>query len=247
MPRRESRQSAMPGAALNSVALVTMTWARTRSDEELLLRSLSTATTLGLPIVIADRNGPPEFVERLSRLSQTAVVPPRGEGLVLQITAAFDAAAACAPETLFYSEPDKEMFFAGAAARLLERARHVGGPALVLAARSEASFATFPPMQRYTESIVNHLCGDLLGVGGDYSYGPFLMPRRLLSKVTLPPNLGWGWRFAAFRAARCEGLPIVHVPDDLPCPVEQRDEDDADRVHRVRQLSENLLGLITGA
>jgi hypothetical protein len=31
----------------------------------------------------------------------------------------------------------------------------------------------------------------------------------------------------------------------LPCPVEQRDENDAERAHRVRQLSENLLGLVS--
>jgi len=230
--------------SLSSIALVTMTWARTSSDEELLWRSLSTAATLGLPIAIADRNGRPEFVERVSRLPRTSVVRAGAEGLVPQMTAAFDAAAVFAPETLFYSEPDKQLFFAGAAARLLERARLFGKPAVFVAARSDASFETFPPMQRYTEAIVNHLCRDLVGAAGDYCYGPFLMPRRLLSNVALPPSLGWGWRLAVFRAARRDGLPIVHVADDLPCPVEQRSEDDAERAHRLRQLSENLLGLI---
>jgi hypothetical protein len=221
-----------------------MTWARTSREEDLLVRSLAAAAALGLPIAIGDRNGRPEFVERLSRLPHAVVVRSRKEGLVSQITAALDAAAAFRPEMLFYSEPDKQLFFAGAATRLLERARRYGKPALVLAARSDASFATFPPMQRYTECIVNQRCGELFGVTGDYSYGPFLMPRRLLSHLrALPSNLGWGWRLAAFRAAAHEGLPIVHVADDLPCPVEQRGEDDAERVHRLRQLSENLLGL----
>jgi hypothetical protein len=227
------------------LALVTITWARTSSEEDLLVRSLAAAAMLGFPIAIGDRNGRPEFIERLLCLPQTMVVRTREEGLVPQITAAFDAAAAFAPEMLFYSEPDKQVFFDGAAVRLLAEARRYGKPALVLAARSDASFATFPPMQRYTESVVNQLCAELIGVPGDYSYGPFLMPRPLLSHLrALPSTLGWGWRLAAFRAARREGLPIVHVPDDLPCPVEQRQEDEADRVHRLRQLSENLLGLI---
>ena len=222
-----------------------MTWARTSREEDLLVRSLAAAAALGLPIAIGDRNGRPEFVERLSRLPHAMVVPPREEGLVSQITAALDAAAAFEPEILFYCEPDKEMFFEGAAARLLECARRYGKPALILAARSDASFATFPPMQRYTESVVNQLCGELLGVTGDYSYGPFLMPCRLLSHLrALPSTLGWGWRLAAFRAATREGLPIVHVPEDLPCPVDQRHEDDAARLHRLRQLSENVLGLV---
>jgi hypothetical protein len=235
----------MHGAPQLPVALVTVTWARTSSEEDLLVRSLAAAATLGLPMAIGDRNGRPEFVESLSRLPHTVVVRTREPGLLPQITAAFDAAATFAPQTLFYSEPDKEVFFAGAAVRLLEHARRYGESALVMAARSDASFATFPPMQRYTESIVNQLCAELIGVPGDYSYGPFLMPRPLLSHLrALPSTLGWGWRLAAFRAARREGLPIVHVPDDLPCPVEQRQEDEADRVHRLRQLSENLLGLI---
>jgi hypothetical protein len=195
---------------------------------------------------IANRDVRPEFAERLSRLANAAVVSVREEGLVPQIMAALDAAAARQPEMLFYTEPDKESFFASAAARFLDAARRLGKPALVLAARSEASFETFPPMQRYTEAVINHLCSDCLGIAGDYSYGPFVMPGRLLSHVrTVPRDLGWGWRLAAFRAAGRERLPIVHLPYDLPCPVSQTHEDQADREHRIRQLSENLRGLLT--
>jgi hypothetical protein len=227
------------------VGLVTMTWAPSSHQEDLLMRSLAVAATLRLPIAIADRNGRPEFVERISGLPRTVVVAAGENGLVPQIMAAFDAALAFEPRMLFYSEPDKETFFSQAAASLLEGALRLDTPALVLAARSDASFATFPPMQRYTESVVNHVCGELVGVAGDYSYGPFVFPRELFSKIRdLPSNLGWGWRLAAFRAARREGLPIVHVLHDVPCPLDQRREDDTERVHRLRQLSENLLGLI---
>jgi hypothetical protein len=222
-----------------------MTWARTLAEEALLARSLTAAATLGLPMSIADRNGRAEFLERLSRLPRATVIGTRQEGLVSQIAAAFEGAAGCDPNMLFYTEPDKEAFFAGPAARLLARASRQPTPALVLAARSPASFATFPPMQRYTEAIVNHLCAELIGIAGDYSYGPFLMPRPLLAHVrSLPADLGWGWRFAIFRAAARERLPIIHVDDELACPADQRDEDEADRAHRIRQLSENLRGLV---
>jgi hypothetical protein len=48
-----------------------------------------------------------------------------------------------------------------------------------------------------------------------------------------------------FRAAHRERIPIEHVVSDLPCPLEQRHEGDAERAYRIRQLSENLLGLVS--
>jgi hypothetical protein len=38
-------------------------------------------------------------------------------------------------------------------------------------------------------------------------------------------------------------MAIVHVQDELPRPFDQRREDDEERAHRLRQLSESLLGL----
>lgn len=228
-----------------TVAMVTMTLARTPEEETELLRSLSIAATLGLPMVIADRGGRREYVERLARLPGAVVAPVTEAGLVPQIQAAFARAEAFACDLLLYTEPDKAWFFAEAASRLVQAA--LAAPTdLLLSARSDASFATFPPMQRYTESVVNHLASELVGVTGDYSYGPFLMPRVLSSHVgTLSSRLGWGWRFAMFRAASRAGVPLRHVVDDLPCPMEQREENDGERAHRVRQLSENLLGLVS--
>jgi hypothetical protein len=88
-----------------------MTWARTAAEEALLIRSLSDAATLGLPMAIADRNVRPEFIERLARLPRTVVVSARGAGLVPQIMSAFDAAETFAPEMMLYTEPDKEASF----------------------------------------------------------------------------------------------------------------------------------------
>jgi hypothetical protein len=96
--------------------------------------------------------------------------------------------------------------------------------------------------------VINHLCGDLIGSVGDYSYGPFLMNRALLTHVTnVGPAAGWGWRHFAFLTAHRVGLRVVHVTDDYACPPDQRAEEDADRAHRMRQLSQNILGLIDPA
>lgn len=104
---------------------------------------------------------------------------------------------------------------------------------------------TFPPIQRYTEGVINHLCGELIGVSCDYSYGPFLLNSMLLPSVeAMEPTLGWGWRHFILRTAHRLGHRVVPVIGDYPCPDDQRTEDDEERAHRMRQLSENVLGLI---
>ena len=227
-----------------SAAIVTMTLARSPEDEALLTESLMAAASLGYPLAIADRSGRPEFLARLARLPRCTVAVASGSGLVGQVQTAFSVAASFNTEFLFYTEPDKAAFFRDGANRLLRAVEHTPHAGLILASRSAESFQTFPPMQRYTEGIVNHLCGDLAHPG-DYCYGPFVLHRRLLPHIqSIPAGLGWGWRLSTFRAALRQSLPLIHAVDDLPCPPDQCEENDDDRAHRLRQLSQNLLGLI---
>ena len=228
-----------------SVGVVTMTLALSDAEQAVLVRALNAAVSVGLPIAVADRSGRPEFFDHLARMPDCTVVAPRMPGLVPQIQAPFNVAAAFDTEFLLYTEPDKESFFLRGVKRLLARGACASGAGVILAARSDDSFRTFPAMQQVTEGFVNQLCGNLIGPAGDYSYGPFLMHRRLLPHIaSLLPHLGWGWRFSTFRAAARYGCPIAHAIDDLPCPLDQRGDDEEDQAHRLRQLSQNLLGLI---
>lgn len=66
----------------------------------------------------------------------------------------------------------------------------------------------------------------------------------LLPSVSgMEPHLGWGWRHFVFLAAHRHGLHVNHVTGDYPCPADERAEAEADRAHRLRQLSQNILGL----
>jgi hypothetical protein len=86
----------------------------------------------------------------------------------------------------------------------------------------------------------------MIGIRGDYSYGPFVMHRALVQHVSgLEGHLGWGWRHSTFLAASRSGQRVVPVYGDYPCPPDQCDEDDGERRHRLRQLSQNILGLVT--
>jgi hypothetical protein len=147
---------------------------------------------------------------------------------------------------ILYTEPDKRDFFDARLSAFITAALNAGdNPGIVIAARSPGSFRTYPPWQRRTERIINGLCADLIGVKGDYSYGPFLMPAEMLPGVEeLEASIGWGWRHRTFLTARRSGRSIVHVAAHHPCPPEGREEDAAERAHRLRQLSQNILGLI---
>jgi hypothetical protein len=231
-------------AGSHRIAAATMTLVRSSAEEELLRRSLQILADIGVPIAVADAGTSAAFGDFLQSLRGVVATRASQAGLVGQVQAAIEAAARFETPLILYTEPDKETFFARHLRDFMLQA-HGEQAGLVLAARTPASFETFPPMQRYVESIVNHLCGDAVGVPGDYSYGPFLMHRTLVPLVMrADPQLGWGWRPHVFVAARREGHRLRHVHGPFECPDDQRVEDAAERTHRLRQLCQNVTGLI---
>jgi hypothetical protein len=230
---------------LRDVAVATVTWVRSPAEEALLVRSLRVLADAGLPVAVADRGASATFGASLRHLPGFHVTVAAEQGLVPQVTAALEIAAALDRRFVLYVEPDKERFVGTPLREFVDRAPDDDQVGVVLAARSEESMGSFPEMQRYTEGVINHLAGSLIGADGDYSYGPFLMNRALLRHLRpLEPRLGWGWRHFAFLRAHREGFRVHHVRGDYSCPPDQRHESAADRAHRMRQLSQNILGLI---
>lgn len=235
------------------VAVATITWARTPAEDASLIDALTRLVALGLPTVVADRGTSETLSRFLTAQPGLQVIPADATahpGLVRQVQLALGHAAATGRRAILYTEPDKAGFFGECLASglldLIARVPDDERACVVLAARSARSLETFPPTQRYTEAVINRLCGERVGVPGDYSYGPFVMPAALVPVVaSMDPSLGWGWRHALFVAAHERGLDLQHVVGEHPCPDDQRDEDAREWAHRLRQLSENLRGLIT--
>lgn len=223
------------------VHVATMMWARSEAEGELLETSLQSLTRLHLPIAVADGGSPQPVVDFVTRLPGISLTMARG--LVHQVKASVHAAVAAGREFILYSEPDKHGFFEHGLAEFLEQAPADAG--LVVAARNEESLLTFPPFQQLTERTINHLTGAAVGGEGDYSFGPFLMHRKLVELLELAPDsIGWGWRHFLFAMAKRKRIPVVLFPGDYPCPPEQRAEQEIDRAHRLDQLDQNLLGLM---
>jgi hypothetical protein len=230
---------------LTDVAVATVTLARDTGEELLLRRSLERLAQLGAAVFVADGGSGAPFREFLGGLAGVTVVEPDGRGLVAQARASLEAAAASGARSLLYTEPDKEQFFAGGLAGFIERALDAPRPGVVVASRSAASYATYPPMQRRVEAMVNELTGEIAGSVADYSYGPFLLNPALVADLRqVEPHVGWGWRPFVFATAAHRGFRVQHIEGEFPCPPGQRKEDAGERLHRMRQLSQNVAGLV---
>jgi hypothetical protein len=198
-----------------------------------------------LPIAVADKGRNSTFDAFLRRLRGATLTMPHRPGLVGQVQASVALAATFNKDSIFYTEPDKESFFADGMHSFLRRVPHEVDVGVAMPSRSDSSFASFPPMRRNTEGVIKHLWAQCMDVAGDYSDGPLLITRTLLPHIAvLPTHLGWGWRSSTCLAAHRAALRIIHVEGDHPCPPDQRGEDETDRIHRMRQSSQSILGLI---
>jgi hypothetical protein len=228
--------------------IATVTLARSDDEETTLRLALERLSREGLPVAVSDGGSRSEFVEFLRGLAGFTVVAPLAPGLVGQVKAALRVAGNRPSPFVLYTEPDKHFFFDRRLTQFLANAPLTPDIGVVLAARDEQSFETFPRFQRLTEGAFNAICAAIFGQHGDYNYGPFIVNRKLLAHLDrVNQDLGWGWRPFVFSAAHRLGYRIVHMIDDLPCPPDQRVDDERERVHRLRQLRQNVEGLLLSA
>lgn len=227
------------------VAVATITLAREPGEEQVLREALGCLARHGLRVAVADGGSPQTLVEFLRAQPRFTLAAPRGRGLLEQVKASLAAAREWGTEYILYTEPDKQSFFEHHLHDFIARAPTEERTAIVIAARSAASLAADPPIQQYTEGVINQLCGESLGHVYDYSYGPFLIRRHFVEQVLrLATDLGWGWRPYVFCAARRLGYAVRHVVDDFPPPDEPPGEDRRAMLERIRQLNQNIEGLL---
>ena len=82
----------------------------------------------------------------------------------------------------------------------------------------------------------------------DYCYGPFFFTSRLIPLLEkLPENCGWGWRPFLFAAAHRSGFAVTSLVGDFTCPPDQQLDDATERIYRMKQLTQNMEGLLQAA
>jgi hypothetical protein len=230
-----------------NATVATITLARDAGEERLIHEAIRTLSQAGLEVVIADGGSPARFVDAVRILPHVEVHPSAHSGLVGQVQSAVSTAARKGAPWILYTEPDKLAFFTGGLSTFLDAAAARASAAIVIAARSEKALATFPPTQRVAESTFNRLFAEAVGVDGDCLYGPFLFRTDLVEDVRdIDRSLGWGWRPYLFARSLRRGLDISFIVDDFFCPDDQQPEGATEKLHRIRQLNQNLTGLLAG-
>lgn len=228
------------------VAISTITLARSPAEEQRIINALEHLSQSGIQIVAVDGGSPDLFIQKLSRLASVDLIVSEKKGLFAQVSRSLKEAAKKQP-LIFYTESDKEAFFAGGqfqdflaeASHLLRDDPQTG---LVVPSRSPTSFASYPAAQRRYESEINQKTAQLLkSPEVDLLYGPMLIDRDLVPMLNnCPDDIGWGWLTYLRLVAYKKGKQTKGIEMDLPCSLEDRQETEKESAYREEQYLQHL-------
>jgi len=226
---------------MNRICIATISLAMSEEEEKVLQVSLAQLARLGLPVYITDGGSSQTFIEVLHSFSNFTVLHARG---LWPQTKASIIEAANKSEFVFYTEPDKLDFFLNYLPKILEPPLYES-MGVMLASRSPLGFSTFPPFQQMTENTINQCCKEVMGKNVDYCYGPFLFNSKILPYMnSVNDNCGWGWRPFLFTIAHRLGFTLESYQNDFTCPTDQRIDNETERIYRMKQLTQNINGLV---
>jgi hypothetical protein len=230
------------------ICIATISWARTDSEEKLLRASLTSLANLRIPTFITDGGSSESFLQFINDIPHFTLLKANEKGVFAQAKNSLNAAFETTAPFVFYTEPDKEIFFQDALPKLIDEVVNNEALGIQLASRSAKGFATFPAFQQMTETTINNCCADVIKKDVDFTYGPFLLNRKLIPFLNaVKEDVGWGWRPYTFVMAHRSGLEITASVDDFTCPTDQRDDDAKERIYRMKQLEQNIRGIVLAA
>jgi hypothetical protein len=232
----------------NSVSIATITLARDEKEEQLLRKSLQQLAELKIPVFITDGGSLPGFVDFLRSFPHFNLSNANVRGVWEQAKNSLFEAYNSKSEFIFYTEPDKLEFFKESLPQLLSEVQTDNKTGIVTASRSEGGFATFPAFQRMTETTINNCCAELVGKTVDFTYGPFLLNRALVPYLKLVnSDIGWGWRPFVFSIAKRLEYDVEAYIRNFSCPLDQREDTPSERIYRMKQLKQNIEGIVLSA
>lgn len=226
------------------ISIATITLARDEAEETLLRNSLEQLAKLSLPVFITDGGSGRGFLNFIKNIPHFVLSNSQKRGVWAQAkNSLFEAYQHNSP-FIFYTEPDKLDFFNQLPGFIADNTT-TDRTGIILASRSKAGFATFPLFQQMTETTINNCCAEIIGSSYDYTYGPFLLNRSIAPYLNLvEQDLGWGWRPFTFNVASRLGYNVQMHQKDYQCPEGQRQDSKTERVYRMKQLTQNVQGIV---
>lgn len=229
----------------DELVIATLSLVRSEAEETLLKAALSQLSSLNVPVFVTDGGSPPPFIRFLHRLPNFTVLHATAKGVFAQARSSLTEAAKTGKPFIFYTEPDKENFFKTGLTDVIKAVEAESNLGIVMASRNKEGFATFPAFQQMTETAISHCCGEVVGVRADYCYGPFLLRKELVEHLSgVQEDIGWGWRPFVFNKAHRLGYKVAAFEGPFLCPEAQRKDDAAERIYRMKQLEQNIRGLV---
>ncbi|MBO9682152.1 MAG: hypothetical protein J7502_05695 [Flavisolibacter sp.] len=225
--------------------IATISWARNEHEEKVLRTSLKQLAEVDVPVCITDGGSTASFIEFLH--STPHFIVRQAKGLWPQARLSIATAMESGAQYIFYTEPDKLQFFSKHLKQMLD-AIEIENAGLVLASRSAKGFSSFPSFQQMTETTINNCCKEIIGKEMDYCYGPFLFNSNLVPYLkVLDDTIGWGWRPFLFAIAHRLGFSVTNFEGDFTCPPDQQEDDESERIYRMKQLTQNINGVTQAA
>ena len=227
------------------IAIATITLARNEQEERLLKESLQQLAELNILVFITDGGSLPGFRDFLRSFPNFLISSANVSGVWNQARNSLSEAYQSDANFIFYTEPDKYDFFRLSLPGILNQLQLSEQLGIVMASRSDAAFKSFPSFQQMTETTINNCCAEVIGKKYEYTYGPFLLNKRLIPYLNLVnEDIGWGWRPYIFSIANQLGLSVESVVGDFFCPPLQKEDTPAERAYRIKQLHQNIQGLL---
>jgi hypothetical protein len=227
------------------ISIATITLARSEEEEALLRKSLVELAKLKLPVFITDGGSRPGFIDFLQSVPNFILSNGNTKGVWQQAKTSLLEAYKRKTAFVFYTEPDKSEFFRYFLKKMLAQLETNDKSGIVLASRSTVGLSTFPAFQRMTETTINNCCSEVIGNNFDYTYGPFLLNSQLIPYLELvQEDVGWGWRPYVFGIAKRLNLKLQSYVKEFSCPLHQQDDSPGERLYRIKQLNQNIQGLL---
>ncbi len=228
-------------------AIATMTLARNAEESDLLIKGIEALSVFDMPVYVTDGGSTEEFTAKISSFKNIHVLPPK-TGLWSQIHQSLQTAFTSGVESILYTEPDKLDFFQKHLSGWLQKTTQYDPKGILMAGRTSEAFSSFPSFQQYTESTINRCCEEMIKESLDFVYGPFLLNKNIIPHLNnLPSEIGWGWRSYSFGIAKRLGYKVGEIQGEFNCPGDQRVETEKDRIYRMKQMVQNVEGLLLSA